>query len=137
MDGSSHILRRLDSDDVCFGVLDLTQGYHQVGVHQNSRDLLSIILPQGKFRYTCLAQGLNVSSDYSNLLTDPQIRNKPGYKKNVDNILAHANDIRQLESRMKKLLDICRDKNMKISPSKFQIFPYVIYGGTVLEATTR
>ena len=60
MDESSHILRRLEPEDVCFGVIDLTQGYHQVGMAEESRDLLSIILPQGKFRFTCLAQGLNV-----------------------------------------------------------------------------
>ena len=83
MDGSSHILKRLEAEDVCFGVIDLTQGYHQVGVAESSRDLLSIILPQGNNRYTCLPQGLNVSSDFFNLLTDPEIRNQPGYKKNL------------------------------------------------------
>ncbi|MEL6804493.1 MAG: hypothetical protein AAFO91_12020, partial [Bacteroidota bacterium] len=50
MDGSSHILKRLEAEDTCFGVIDLTQGYHQVGVAESSRDLLSIILPQGKYR---------------------------------------------------------------------------------------
>ena len=135
MDGSSHILKRLEAEDVCFGVIDLTQGYHQVGVAESSRDLLSIILPQGKYRFTCLPQGLNVSSDFFNLLTDPEIRNQPGYKKNVDDILTHAKDIRQLEARMKKLLDVCRARNMKISPSKFQLGPKVTYGGVVLEAT--
>ena len=72
MDGSTHILKRLEAEDVCFGIIDLTQGYHQVGVAESSRDLLSIILPQGKYRYTCLPQGLNVSSDFFNLLTDPE-----------------------------------------------------------------
>ena len=70
MDGSTHILKRLEAEDVCFGVIDLTQGYHQVGVSESSRDLLSIILPQGKYRFTCLPQGLNVSFDFFNLLTD-------------------------------------------------------------------
>ena len=127
MDGSSHILKRLEAEDTCFGVIDLTQGYHQCTVAESSRDLLSIILPQGKYRYTCLPQGLNVSSDIFNILTDPEIRNKPGYKKNVDDVLTHAKDIRQLEERMKKLLDVCRDRNMKISPSKFQLGPSNIW----------
>ena len=35
MDGSSHILKRLKAEDVCFGVIDLTQGYHQVGVAES------------------------------------------------------------------------------------------------------
>merc|ERR1712055_462299 len=41
----------------------------------------------------------------------------------------------QSEARMKKLLDVCRARNMKISPSKFQLGPKVTYGGVVLEAT--
>ena len=55
MDGSSHILKRLEAEDTCFGVIDLTQGYNQCTVAESSRDLLSIILPQGKYRYTCPA----------------------------------------------------------------------------------
>ena len=53
----------------------------------------------------------------------------------MDDVLTHAKDIKQLEARMKKLLDVCRARNMKISPSKFQLGPKVVYGGTVLEAT--
>ena len=78
---------------------------------------------------------MNVISDFFNLLTDPEIRNQPGYKKNVDDVLTHAKDIRQLEARMKKLLDVCRSRNMKISPSKFQLGPKFTNGGVVLEAT--
>ena len=45
--------------------------------------------------------------------------------------------MRQLETRMKKLLDICRDRNMKISPSMFQIGSRVTYGGVKLEAARQ
>ena len=54
---------------------------------------------------------------------------------NVDDILTHAKDIRQLETRMKKLLSICRERNIKSCPSKFQLGQSVVYGGTVSEAT--
>ena len=53
MDGNSHIMRRLEPGDVGLGVIDLVQGLHQVPVHEDSRDLLTIILPQGKYRFTC------------------------------------------------------------------------------------
>ena len=71
MDTSSKILNRLSPDDVCYGVIDLVQGFHQIPVHKDSRDLLTVILPQGKYRLTCLPQGLVCSTDYFNLLTDP------------------------------------------------------------------
>ena len=79
MDGSSQILRRLEPGDVCFRVIDLVQGFHQVPVHPDSWDLLTIILPQGKYLFTCLPQGLASSTDFFNLLTDPEIRNDKGY----------------------------------------------------------
>ena len=134
MDGSSNIMRRLEPGDVCFGVIDLVQGFHQIPVHEDSRGLLTIILPQGKYCFTCLPQGLVCSTDFFNLLTDPDNRNKEGFYKNVDDILTAAQDIRQLESRLKKLLTICRKRNMKISPSKFKVVSSVTYGGTVIES---
>ena len=48
MDGSLHILRRLNPQETCFGVLDLVQGFHQIPLHEDSRDLVTIVLPQGK-----------------------------------------------------------------------------------------
>ena len=74
------------------------------------------------------------STDYFNLHTDPSIRNEEGYRKNVDDILTSAGNIKQLEDRVKKVLTICRKRNMKISPSKFQVGSSVVFGDTVIEA---
>ena len=134
MDTSSKINNRLNPEDVCFGVIDLVQAFHQVPVEEECRDLLTVILPQGKYRFTCLPQGLVCSTDYLNIHTDPAIRGEEGFFKNVDDILCSAQNIKQLEERMKKLLTICREKNMKIAPSKFQLGSSVVFGGTVIEA---
>ena len=74
------------------------------------------------------------STDYFNLLTDPSICNEEGYRKNIDDILTSAKDVRQLEDRLKKFLTICKKRNMKISPSKFQVGSSVVFGSTVIEA---
>ena len=78
-DGSSHILRRLDPEETYFAVVDFVQGSLQIPLQPDSRDLMSIILPQGKYRFTCLPQGCSVSTDFFNIFTDPQIRGKVGY----------------------------------------------------------
>ena len=49
LDGSSHISRRLNPQETCFAVLDFVQGFHQIPLHEDSRDLMTIVLPQGKF----------------------------------------------------------------------------------------
>ena len=49
MDTSAKINNRLNPEDVCFGVIDLVQAFHQVPVAEECRDLLTVILPQGKY----------------------------------------------------------------------------------------
>ena len=55
----------------------------------------------------------------------------------MDDILTSAKDIKQLEARLKQLLTICRKRNMKITPSKFQVGSFVIFGGIVIEECSR
>ena len=71
LDGSSHILKRLDPHDQFYAVCDLSMDYHQLELHENSKDLFSIVLPQGKFRYACMPQEAGPSSDLFNIHTDP------------------------------------------------------------------
>ena len=74
------------------------------------------------FHFICLPpQCCFFSSDFFNILTNPKIRGKAGYYKDVDDILTTAKNISELEIRLKNLLSICRAKNMKLAPSKFQI----------------
>ena len=56
MDGSSNFMSRLEQGDVCFRVFDLVQGFHQVPVHEDSRDLLMI--RQVSFHLTPTGPGL-------------------------------------------------------------------------------
>ena len=58
---------------------------------------------------------------YSNLHSNPAIRNEEGFRKNVDDILTSVASVQQLEVRLKKLFTIYRKRNMKLSPSKFQV----------------
>ena len=41
LDRSSHILRRLDPEGTCFAVVDMVQGFHQIPLHDDSRELMS------------------------------------------------------------------------------------------------
>ena len=55
-----------------------------------------------------------MSYDYFNLCTDDQIRNVPGYYKNIDDVLLSADNMGMLEERMEKMLEVCLRKNMKL-----------------------
>ena len=104
------ILKREEPDECFFGSVDLSSGYHQIPLHEESKDLFCIILPQGKFRFTVLPQGTSPSCDIFNICTDDEIRGELGYFKDIDDILTTGKDLDQLEQRMETLLKICRRK---------------------------
>ena len=81
-------------------------GYHQLELHPDSRDLFSIVLPRGKFRYACMPQGAGPSSDLFNIHTDPQLRGHYGIYKNVDDIPTAAPTPGQLEEKMEAVLEV-------------------------------
>ena len=87
LDGSSHILKRLNPENKFYAVCDLSMGYHQLELHPESRELFSIVLPRGKYRYACMPQGAGPSSNLFNIHTDPQLRGCIDIYKNFDDIL--------------------------------------------------
>ena len=136
LDGSSHILKRLEPDENLFGSIDLSSGYHQVTIHPDSKDLFTIILLTGRYRYMILPQGASISSDYFNLSTDEGVTNQPGFYKNIYDVLVTSPSLQKLEERMRKLLLVYRKRNMKLNPEKLQLCPEVTYG-TKIEAARQ
>ena len=65
-ESSDQLLRNIVSDSKYFVTLDLTSGYHQVQVDVESRNLLCISTPRGRYRYTTLAQGVCSAGDLLN-----------------------------------------------------------------------
>ena len=68
------LLRNIEPDSRFFVTLDLTSGYHQVKVEKESRNLLVISTPSGRYRYTVLAQGVCSAGDMFNYVTDGYVR---------------------------------------------------------------
>ena len=48
-ESSDQLLRNIESDSRFFVTLDLTSGYHQVEVDKESRNLLCISMPSGRY----------------------------------------------------------------------------------------
>ena len=49
--------------------------------------------------------------------------------KNLDDILAVAPDFKTIKDRIIQILNVCRKRNIKLSPSKFQLGKSVTFGG--------
>ena len=73
-ESADQLLRHIPPDAKYFATMDLTSGYHQIPLDEESQNLLVISTPMGRFKYLVLAQGVCSASDIFNFLTDGSIR---------------------------------------------------------------
>jgi hypothetical protein len=74
LEGSQHLLKRLNPKHKFFAAVDLSSGYNQIYLPKKYRDYFTVVLPQGKFRFTRVPQGSSPASDLFNIATDVDIR---------------------------------------------------------------
>ena len=136
-ESSDQLLRNIESDSKYFVTLDLTSGYHQVQVDKESRNLLCISTPSGRYRYTILAQGVCSAGDMFNYTTDGDLRlNGMRVVKNMDDVLFYHSTLEGAIKELERFLEFCRKKNLKLKPSKFCIGEEVEFGGALITSET-
>merc|ERR1711954_327478 len=132
-EGSVAHLKQIDPSAKVFCTMDISHGYYQVEISEKDRDLFAFLVPQGKYRFCRLPQGSKPASDLFNIISDPEIRSIPEKQKNMDNLLLSEKNYKLLDPLIDRILAICREKNLKLNPSKFKIGPEVEFGGTVIK----
>ena len=136
-ESSSQLLRHLNSKSRYFCSIDCTSGYWQVPIHEDSQSLMTIVTQQGRYMYTVAAQGITSASDLFNILTDGDTRyNGMEILKNMDDFLLAGETLEELHKKIKKLLEFCVSKNLKLNPKKFMISEEVNFGGCKISAET-
>ena len=135
-ESSGQLLRHIDPSARFFAVFDAISGFHQVSVCPESSKLLNITTQMGNYRYTVLGQGLCSSQDLFNYITRGTTQTDPTFKiiKNVDDFCLYGNTIEELEHQITKLMKMCSDINLKLSPSKFKLSSAVKFGGTIISS---
>ena len=90
----------------------------------------------GNFRYTVLGQVLCCSQDLFNFITSGSTKTDPSFNilKNVDDFCLFSDTIEGLEMQINKLMKMCEDINLKLSPSKFKLSTAVKFGGTIISS---
>ena len=136
-ESSDQLLRNIESDSKYFVTLDLTSGYHQFKVDVESRNLLCISTPSGRYRYTTLAQGVCSAGDLFNFTTDGDVRvNGMRVVKNMDDLLFYHSTLEGVMKELEKFLVFCKEKNLKLKPSKFCVGEEVEFGGALITSET-
>lgn len=115
-----------------FSILDLFQGFHQVPLDEESRDITSFSTDQGSFRWKVLPFGLNVApNSFSRMMSIAFSGLSPTqcflYMDDLIVIgVSEKHHLQNLESVFKS----CQKFNLKLNPHKCQFFrPEVTYLG--------
>ena len=104
-ESSGQLLRHIDPEARFFASADMTSGYHQIRVDEESSNLLAISTPMGRYKFTVLAQGVCSSSDIFNYLTDGDCRrDNSGALKNMDDVLLHGRTLAELNQKIESFL---------------------------------
>ena len=98
----------------------MSSGFSQIPLAEESRNLFTVILPLGKYRYKVLPQGLNISPEVLDIHTAQKIRNRENTWKNADDILGGGGRLDELDIVMRSVFDVCQRRGIKLSPSKLQ-----------------
>ena len=118
---AQEIIAILNPDSKVFAKLEVTQGYHQVPLEEDSSKLTTFILPSGRFRFLLAPVGLSCSCDEFCRRSDKVLEGLLGVRKLVDDILTQAPDLETLLSRIDLVLEQCKKHNFTLSKMKVEI----------------
>ena len=123
------IMKNIPPGTKVFAKLDALQGYHQVPLDEESQLLTTFLLPTGKYKYLRGPMGLRSTNDVYCAKSDKTTHGVPSTQKIVDDILVCAENYKQLEERVRKVLDNCRTAKITISKKKLTIGENIDFAG--------
>ena len=126
---ATDLIQKVDPKAKVFASLDATHGYFQVPLDDASSRLTTFLLPTGRFRYRAAPMGLCSSSDEFCNRSDAAVAGLPGVLKIVDDLLIQGEDLPQLYSRLRAVLQRCREAGLKMSLKKMKIGSQVKFAG--------
>ena len=128
------LLKKLDPIAVVFAKMDCLQGYYQIPLAVESRDITTFVTPYGTFRYCVAPMGVPSSSDEYNRRSDDALAGLKGVHKLVDDILVVASNYEELFARVEAVLAACQENNITLKYSKFEMGPEVTFSGFLVSS---
>lgn len=104
-----------------FSKLDMNQGFHQVELDEESRDITTFSTPFGLYRYRRLTMGVNASPEYFQYIIQQALSGLEGVQNMADDIILHAKTVEEHDRRLKALLERLRHVGVTLNPKKCQL----------------
>ena len=130
----SEILQTIPASAKYFAKMDAVNGYFQIALDEESSMKTTFLLPSGRYRYLRIPQGLNASSDEWCRRSDAIIDGLPWAKKIVDDVLVWAPNLKELEARVSKVAQNCKDLNIILSRKKLAVGTTLPFAGYIVSS---
>ena len=118
-----------------FSVLDAHKGFWQIKLDRKSSLLTTFNTPLGRMAFKRLPFGLKSAPEIFQAAMERLLEGLEGVSVIMDDILIYASDMTEHDSRLKAVLQRCREKGLKLNPKKSQIaVREVKYMGHILSA---
>ena len=133
-ESGTQLLRHIKASSKYFAALDMSSGYHQIAVDEESSKLLVIATPAGRFKVKIAAQGITSASDMFNLFTDGNTRFGSRILKNMDDLLIFGDSLKEVKEKVEEFLMFAKKEILKLKTSKIIISEEVKLDGSVTSA---
>jgi transposase InsO family protein len=113
-----------------FSKLDLKQGYHQILLHPDSRNLTTFSTHAGLWRYKRLNFGMTSSAEIFQKIVSDVIKGIPGVRNISDDIYVGGKDTKEHDERLKLVLIRLSEYNLTINLPKceFRVSSMLFFG---------
>ena len=114
------ILTRMPNTKI-FSVLDVNSGYWQIRLDQESAKLCTFNTQYGRYMFKRLPFGLSSLQDIFQRVMIEMFEDIPGVEVIVDDLLVWGEDDEQHDTRLAKVLERARSRNLKLNKTKCHI----------------
>ena len=116
-----------------FSKIDLKEGYHQIMLNEESRNITAFAVHEGIFRFKRLIYGINSGFECFQKQIEQVISGIPNPKNVSDDILIWGKAQEDHDSTLSNILKRIKDSGLKVNPSKcvFSVNK-ITFGGHVL-----
>ena len=118
---------------IIFSKIDLKEGYHQIMLNEESRNITAFAVHEGIFHFKRLIYGINSSFECFQKQIEQVISGIPNAKNISDDILIWGKAQEDHDSTLSNILKRIKDSGLKVNPSKcvFSVNK-ITFGGHVL-----
>lgn len=110
-----------------FSCLDLMSGFHQIELHESSRDNTSFSTGNGSYRFTRLPYGIKIApNSFQRMMTLAFSGLTPSVFLYMDDLVVLGCSEKHMFKNLTDVFELCRKYNLKFHPDKCTFFMHEV-----------